>query len=306
MLKFAEFINKNILNLFVIITLLTILPQTVFIRGHFDVAIRFLIIMIYCCVILSRIIIFKLYFSFSEVLWFFFTIFAIIGALFNSKSLPLDIIQPLSWWIVAIGIVSFVRIAKPDDQFIKRWLIIIIYAELFAGLISLIDFFQFYNFSNFVSSNVRSLGKLSNVNYFGCFIGSYTFGQEIMTGLLAALGVFIINVTYSKKNNIIKEYFIFIILFILFLPLLIYSQDRSSILAFFVTFIIALFMLVKDNYLKLKMSYSIIFILIFTFLLILLYLAGILQPLIIKVLTSGTSHRTEIWADVIQEQMKAP
>ncbi len=298
--KFINLLYKNSFILLIIITILTISTQTLFIRGYYDVEIRIVILSLYSLIIFARLYLFKFSFTFSEILWSAFTVLAVIGALLNSKSLSLDIIQPIAWWFVVIGIVSLIRIARPDDEYLTKWLMAIVFIELILALISLIDFLDIYKLSHLVSNNVQPNGQ-QNVSYFGCFIGSYTFGQEMLLGLLATISIFGLQILYQRKHGF-KEYVVYFLSFIVFLPLIIYSNDRDSILAFCLSAFILFALLYKNKYITIKLHYIIIFVLINVFIFWIFYFIGLLQPLINKVLKSGTSHRIDIWLDVIKTQ----
>jgi hypothetical protein len=87
-----------------------------------------------------------------------------------------------------------------------------------------------------------------------------------------------------------------------FLPLIIYSNDRDSILAFCLSAFILFALLYKNKYITIKICHIFIFVLINIFILWIFYFFGLLQPLINKVLKAGTSHRIDIWLDVIKTQ----
>ncbi len=196
--KIINLLYNNNLILLITITALTIFTQTLFIRGYYDVEIRIVILLLYSLIIFARLYLFKFSFTFSEIFWSAFTVLAVIGALLNSKSLPLDIIQPVTWCFVVIGIVSLIRIARPDDEYLTKWLMAIVFIELILALISLVDFFGIYKLSHLVSNNLQPKGQ-QNVSYFGCFIGSYTFGQEMLLGLLATISIFGLQILYQRN-----------------------------------------------------------------------------------------------------------
>ena len=300
MQKYFNIIKEVIPNIFIVVCLLMLLPQTIFIRGYFDVEIRAIILFLWIILILTRLVICKFTFTMSEIVWSVFTFLAILGAILNSKELPLDIIQPITWWVVAFGIISFKRIAQPNEEFIKKWLRSIVMGEIIISILSLVDFLNIYKLSQLVSSKVQTLGSLHNVQNFGCVIGSYTFGQEMMVGILSVMGIYTINNFYLKKHSYV-DYMLYTIAVLIFSPLLIYSNDRDSVLAVAIAFIIILY-LMKNKNIHIFAKHIYVFIFILTGLILLLYYFKILQPFIKKVLTAGTSHRSDIWIDVLKHQ----
>jgi len=301
MQKYFNIIRELTPIIFIIVCLLMLLPQTIFIRGYFDVEIRAMILFLWIILILTRSVICKFTFTISEIVWCVFTLLAILGAILNSKDLPLDIIQPITWWIVAIGVVSFVRIAQPNEEFIKKWLKSIVIGEIIISILSLVDFLNIYKLSQIVSSKVQSLGTLQNVQNFGCVIGSYTFGQEMMVGILSVMGIYAINIFYLKKHSYI-DYMLYTMAFLIFFPLLIYSNDRDSVLAVVISFILLIIYLMKNKNIHIYAKHICSFVFVLIGLIFILCYFNILQPFIKKVLTAGTSHRSDIWIAVLKHQ----
>jgi len=275
------------------------MTQTVFIRGHFDTEIRVIILCLYSVIIFARVYYYRLLFTFSEIVWSIFTLLAVTGALLNSKSLPFDIIQPIIWWFVVIGIVSVVRIANPDEEFLLKWFIALVIFELLIAIVSIFDFLDLYNFKLILSSELLDVKKHGHIDTFGCVIGSYTFGLDMMVALTGIYGIFIIN-RMKNKTITIHKYIIYIGALIIFILLLIYSNIRGYVLSVVVLYTLALFFLYKNRSINYQIIFYFVLFLISTG--IILQLIGVLDPFITKVFKAGTSHRFTMWKSLLHEQ----
>jgi hypothetical protein len=275
------------------------MTQTVFIRGYFDIEIRVIILCLYSLIIFARVYYYRLLFTFSEIVWSIFTLLAVIGAFLNSKVLPLDIIQPIIWWFVVIGVVSVVRIARPNEEFLLKWFFALVIFELLIGIISIFDFLGLYNLESLLSTDLLNFKIFGDNHNFGCLIGKYALGLEMMIGLIALYGIFAIS-RMKNKNITTYNYLLYLVVLMVFFILLIYSTMRANVLALMVLYMLGLFFLYKNRSIDFKLVFYFAVFIILT--LIISHLIGIANPFIKKILEAGTSNRSIIWKSFIDEQ----